>query len=266
MPRPKRQTRRAFLKGLLLAGGGATLTTAVVRSNKRDKKMMGELAELEKKRKEREFEHNKKSAELKEQSKRGYAKWRAKVKKERSEESILKRKAEASAFKVPKGMAPESVEEFIAKNFDVLRANTQKGITQKQVEVNKKYYGEMLGQACKEIGFDPVVAKKVLDGESSWNPKSISTKGAVGLFQMMPSNYVSDKKYRHNPLIPEENIFAGVRMLKDNLNLFKGDMRKTIAAYNYGTNAVIRISAKHGENWEQNSFGMHRYVKKILGK
>jgi len=192
--------------------------------------------------------------------------YRLKSNKKISYEESIKLKAQASAFKIKPGMSFVQVEEFVKKNFDHLRSNSKKGISRTQVEINKKYYGGILKKECEKYDFDYSLAVKILEGESSWNPKAISSKGAVGLFQIMPDNYVRSKKYAHNPLDPEQNIKMGVKILNNNLKLFNGDVRKTVAAYNYGSNAVIRIVKKYGVNWEQNSFGMHRYVKKIVGK
>ena len=104
MQRPKNQSRRAFLKGLVLAGGGAVLGTAVVRSHKRSKKMMAELAELERKRKIRDVEHAKKMAELEANSKRELEAWRIKTEKERA---VAKLKPKLNIKSVLLGDVPE---------------------------------------------------------------------------------------------------------------------------------------------------------------
>ena len=43
-------------------------------------------------------------------------------------------------------------------------------------------------------------------------------------------------------LDPRENIFGGVRLLRELANEFHGDLTLTVAAYNAGDGAVLRFS------------------------
>ena len=74
--------------------------------------------------------------------------------------------------------------------------------------------------------------------ESSYDARAVSPKGAKGLMQLMPDTArrfgVSD------PFDPEQNVRAGATYLRSLLDLFKGDTRLALAAYNAGENAVIR--------------------------
>jgi soluble lytic murein transglycosylase-like protein len=59
------------------------------------------------------------------------------------------------------------------------------------------------------------------------------------------------------PFCPKENIMAGTRYLKQMLDLFDGDLRLALAAYNAGPDKVI------SEN-NQISKETCRYVEKVL--
>jgi hypothetical protein len=58
----------------------------------------------------------------------------------------------------------------------------------------------------------PELIKAVITVESEWNPKAISSKGAIGLMQVMPS---SSRLSRTDLFCPEKNIQEGCRILKD---------------------------------------------------
>jgi soluble lytic murein transglycosylase-like protein len=82
----------------------------------------------------------------------------------------------------------------------------------------------------------PGLVKAVIETESGFNPRALSTKGAKGLMQLMPS-VISSMGVR-DPYDPNENINAGVNMLKTLLKNYNWDYKKALAAYNAGESAV----------------------------
>ncbi len=92
--------------------------------------------------------------------------------------------------------------------------------------------------AAHRNGIPPGLVDAVIQAESAYNPEAVSPKGAKGLMQLMPETAgafgVAD------PFSPEENINAGVGLLKNLLEKYNGDYKKALAAYNAGEGAVDR--------------------------
>jgi soluble lytic murein transglycosylase-like protein len=75
--------------------------------------------------------------------------------------------------------------------------------------------------------------------ESNYNPLAISSKGALGLMQLVPSTArrfgVADS------FNPAQNVEGGVRYLKYLLDHYNGDHQLALAAYNAGEGTVQRF-------------------------
>jgi soluble lytic murein transglycosylase-like protein len=72
--------------------------------------------------------------------------------------------------------------------------------------------------------------------ESEYNPNAVSSKGAMGLMQLIPAT--AQRFGVDNPFDPKQNIQGGVNYLKYLLDLFKGDLTLSLAAYNAGEHSV----------------------------
>src|SRR5579862_9595842 len=79
-------------------------------------------------------------------------------------------------------------------------------------------------------GLDPNVVRAVIKAESDGDTRSVSSVGAKGLMQLMPSE-VSEYGLS-DPFDPEQNIAGGTRQLADKLKLFGGNLPLALAAYN----------------------------------
>lgn len=84
----------------------------------------------------------------------------------------------------------------------------------------------------------PSLVTAVIETESSYNPRAVSPRGAMGLMQLMPD--VAQSLGVENPFEPEENIRGGVTLLRKLLDKYHGDQRLALAAYNAGEGAVDR--------------------------
>lgn len=85
---------------------------------------------------------------------------------------------------------------------------------------------------------DPKLIHAMIRVESDYDPTAVSSKGAMGLMQLIPST--ARRFGVQNPFDPKENIQGGVSYLRYLLNLFGGNLPLSLAAYNAGAQAVIR--------------------------
>jgi soluble lytic murein transglycosylase-like protein len=99
-------------------------------------------------------------------------------------------------------------------------------------------YDRIINKYAEKYDVDPVLVKAIITVESDYEPGTISHKGARGLMQLMPQTAHRFRVMRVHD--PEENIRAGIEYLAWLLELFKYDLRRTLAAYNAGENAVLR--------------------------
>ena len=78
----------------------------------------------------------------------------------------------------------------------------------------------------------------LIDVESRWNPRAVSSKGAMGLMQLMPA---TARRYGASaPFDVEQNIAAGTRYVTALMWEFHGDLRLVAAAYYAGDRSIGR--------------------------
>jgi soluble lytic murein transglycosylase-like protein len=118
-------------------------------------------------------------------------------------------------------------------------------------------YDPYIEQVARDNGVDPSLVKAVALVESGFNPKAVSSKGARGLMQLLPS---TAKQYGVSDLHdPYQNLRAGAAHLRGLLDEFDGNVTLALAAYNAGSGAVRRYGGvpAYAETRD--------YVKKIEG-
>ena len=98
-------------------------------------------------------------------------------------------------------------------------------------------FGQFIRSAADLYRLDPELIRAVIKVESSFNPFAVSEKGAMGLMQLMPDT--AEEMQVAEPFEAEDNIMGGSRYLRKMLNLFEGDLKLSLAAYNAGPNKVL---------------------------
>jgi soluble lytic murein transglycosylase-like protein len=99
-------------------------------------------------------------------------------------------------------------------------------------------YDRLIHEAAGLYGVDVDLIQAIIMAESQFNPRAISKRGAKGLMQLMP--VTADAFDVANIYNPEENVKAGVRHFRWLLDLFDGDLKLALAAYNAGPQKVLR--------------------------
>lgn len=99
-------------------------------------------------------------------------------------------------------------------------------------------YETSITEHSRRMGVSADLVRAVIQVESAFNPSALSTKGAMGLMQLMPAT--ARELQVRNPYDPATNIDAGVRHLRQLLNRF--DLQLAVAAYNAGAGAVQRFN------------------------
>ena len=97
---------------------------------------------------------------------------------------------------------------------------------------------ELIDGIAEQHRVDPELIRAVVQVESNFDPSAVSPKGAMGLMQLIPGT--ARRFGVRNAFDPRANLDGGVRYLKYLLDLFDGDLRLALAAYNAGENAVSR--------------------------
>lgn len=113
----------------------------------------------------------------------------------------------------------------------------------------------LIAAASAKYGVSSDLISTVIQKESNGNPNAVSSVGAQGLMQLMPSTAASLGV--NNAFDPAQNIDAGTRYLASLISKYNGDTATALAAYNFGPGNV-----DSGKSWPQETIN---YVSSILG-
>jgi soluble lytic murein transglycosylase-like protein len=117
-------------------------------------------------------------------------------------------------------------------------------------------YAGLITAAAEAHGVDPILVQALIQVESNYKPRARSSKGAMGLMQLMPS---TARQYNvRNAYDPKANINAGVQKLKSLLEKWEGNIALALASYNAGEGAVSKFNGIPPYRETQ------KYVSKIL--
>ena len=158
-----------------------------------------------------------------------------------------------TASKPKHNSASKSHKGFVSTSDNVTISRSDDGSVGKR----HKKYADLIAKAADKHQVDAKLVHSVIQAESAYNAKAVSSAGAVGLMQLMPGTAkrygVADRRD------PYQNIDGGTRYLKHLLQLFDSNLNLAVAAYNAGENAVIRNNNTIPPYSETRS-----YVKKVM--
>lgn len=90
----------------------------------------------------------------------------------------------------------------------------------------------------KTYDMNPKLVAALMTRESKFNPRALSSSGAIGLGQLLPST--AKGLGLDNPYDIDQNAKGTVRYIKSMIERFNGQVSNAIAAYLEGPNAVMR--------------------------
>lgn len=110
------------------------------------------------------------------------------------------------------------------------------GLSSKDLSKRAQRYAPLIERIAGQHGVASKLVSAVISVESCFDPRAVSSVGARGLMQLMPS---TAKQFGVVDLFkPEANLQAGVRYLAHLIQHYDGNLRLALAAYNAGPGAV----------------------------
>lgn len=113
------------------------------------------------------------------------------------------------------------------------------------------FYKELIYKYSETYELDPLLASAVIKVESNFQPYAKSSRGAMGLMQIMPeTGKEMARKLKIKPFAvsdlnnPEINLRIGLYYLAHLKKQFNGDVYLTLAAYNGGSANVQKWLAE----------------------
>ncbi|MEJ2480460.1 MAG: lytic transglycosylase domain-containing protein [Acidihalobacter sp.] len=110
------------------------------------------------------------------------------------------------------------------------------GLHDSDLAKRAQHYMPMIERIASQHGVAAQLVRAVISVESCFDPKAVSSVGARGLMQLMPSTA------KHFGIVdlfnPKANLEAGVRYLAQLIKRYNGNLHLALAAYNAGPGAV----------------------------
>ena len=110
-------------------------------------------------------------------------------------------------------------------------------------------YGALIDEMAARYQVPAKLIAAVIKAESNFNPRAVSSKGARGLMQLMPST--AALLGVRDAFDPRDNVDGGVRHLRVLINQYAGDVRLALAAYNARSEAVCCRCSRSPSPWRR---------------
>lgn len=162
-----------------------------------------------------------------------------------------------------KNLAPLTIEDYRNQALPVrLRKFSVKSLANKTARPTKddlnapEQIQKAIDDSARKFKLPVQLVTAIIKVESNFNPRAVSSEGARGLMQLMPST--ARNLGVRNAFDITQNINGGCKYLKGLLEQFDGNLELAVAAYNAGPGAVEKYGRVPPYKETQN------YVKRVL--
>lgn len=132
-----------------------------------------------------------------------------------------------------------SVDNSVVLTNDTIESDSSAGASFDAIMASKgKTLEEIFDSVSKEYDVPVKLLKAVAQAESDFDTNAVSSCGASGIMQLMPST--AKGLGVEDVFDPEQNITGGAKMLAYLLDDYDGDTTLALAAYNAGSGAVAK--------------------------
>ena len=140
---------------------------------------------------------------------------------------------------------------------DIVPAQSTNSKEESSTRAERRKIDRCIRKASRNYHLSSRLIQAVIQAESNYQAGAVSPAGAQGLMQLMPGT--ANELGVTDPFDIEQNIDGGARYLRKMLDMFNGDERLALAAYNAGPGTVLRHGGipPYRETQE--------YVERVLG-
>lgn len=113
-------------------------------------------------------------------------------------------------------------------------------VSVKRADLKLEEVHALIATASRKHGVPAALVKSIVATESNFRCDAVSSRGSIGLMQLLPS---TARQYGADARVPEQNIDAGTRYLRFLIERYRSSaspLKNVIAAYNAGFGAVDR--------------------------
>ncbi|NLB83888.1 MAG: lytic transglycosylase domain-containing protein [Synergistaceae bacterium] len=122
------------------------------------------------------------------------------------------------------------------KIIDSPRPSLPGRIPEKNPSVKDGDWRSRITDLSEKYGMDEKLVRAVIRMESGGKTDALSSKGAMGIMQLMPGT--AKMLGVEDPYDPVQNLEGGIKYLSQMSDKYDGDLEKTLAAYNAGPGRV----------------------------
>ncbi|MDB4224065.1 lytic transglycosylase domain-containing protein [Granulosicoccus sp.] len=119
-------------------------------------------------------------------------------------------------------------------------SNPCRGMSASQLDAKGRALNTEFEEVAIKFSVDPALLKAVARAESCFDPSAVSSAGAKGLMQLMPTT--AKAMGVRNILDPQQNLLGGAQYLAAMLARYSSDTHLALAAYNAGPGNVDKYN------------------------